>query len=130
MEIIVRVNHTRLLRPIVTYARKKFCKGVQRGILVLVITTSLVRGSQLSSLCSTILNQYFKLFYASKLRRGLVQWNSYYRRRLRTVDLLIKMVCFVTMGKYSYSLKSTLSKLVRTRRSTVLIVQFQLGFPV
>ncbi len=51
--------------------------------------------------------------------------NSYWSERLSTVDLLIKIGCFVKMEKYSFSLKSIWSKLVRTRRSTVLILPLQ-----
>jgi hypothetical protein len=42
--------------------------------------------------------------------------------RLSTVDLLIKIGCFVKMEKHSSSMKSSLGKLVRTRRLTVLIL--------
>ncbi len=49
--------------------------------------------------------------------------------RPSTVDLLIKRGDFVKRDKYSFSMKSSLSKLVSTRRSTVLILPLQKGFP-
>ena len=45
------------------------------------------------------------------------------REGFGTVDLLIKIGCFVK--KISFSMKSSLSELVRTRRSTVLILSLQ-----
>ncbi len=46
--------------------------------------------------------------------------SPYWRRRLSTVDLLVKIGCFCKQEKYSWSMKSTLSEfLVSTRRSTV-----------
>jgi len=41
------------------------------------------------------------------------------------VDLLTKIGCFVKMEKYSFSMKSEWSKLVRIRRSIVLILPLQ-----
>ncbi len=43
--------------------------------------------------------------------------SSYWRWRLSTVNLHIKIGCFVKKGKFSFSLKSSCSKLVSTRRS-------------
>jgi hypothetical protein len=68
----------------------------------------------------------FVFFVASLAGAG----NSYWRGRLCTVDLLIKVGCFVKQRKFSFSLKSSWFKLVSTRRSTVLTVPpFQLGIP-
>ncbi len=46
--------------------------------------------------------------------------------RLSTVNLLIKVVCFVS----KVNIKMTWLKLVRARRSTVLRLPLQEGFPV
>ncbi len=54
---------------------------------------------------------------------------SYWRGRLSTVDLLIKIGCFVNKEKYSFSMKRSWSELVSTRRSIVLILLLQQGFP-
>ncbi len=58
-------------------------------------------------------------------RAGKPHW----RGRFSTVDLLIKIGCFVKKGKYSFSLKNSLSKLVSTRRLMVLSLPLQWGFP-
>jgi hypothetical protein len=49
----------------------------------------------------------------------------YWRGKISMVDLLIKKGCFVKKEKYSFSLKSSQSKLVSSRRSTVLILLLQ-----
>ncbi len=53
--------------------------------------------------------------------------NPYWRGRLGTADLLIKIGLLVK--KYSFSMKSSRSELVSRRRSTVMILSLQLGFP-
>ncbi len=45
-----------------------------------------------------------------------------------TVDLLIRIACFVKKKKYVSSIKISRSELVSTRRSIVLILSHQLGF--
>ncbi len=47
---------------------------------------------------------------------------------LSTVDLLIKIPCFVKRENYFLNVKSNLSKLVSTRRSTVSSLPLQQGF--
>ncbi len=49
--------------------------------------------------------------------------------RLTTIDLLIKLACFVTKVSNIFSLKMSRSELVITRRSTVLNLALQKGFP-
>jgi len=49
-----------------------------------------------------------------------VPGKSYWRGRLSTVDLLIKVACFVKKANNIFSIKISCSKLVRTRKSTVL----------
>ncbi len=51
--------------------------------------------------------------------------SSYWRGRLSTVDLLVKIAC----EENSFSTESILSELVSTRRSIVLIFPLQEGFP-
>jgi hypothetical protein len=46
------------------------------------------------------------------------------------VDLLIKVACFVKNPDNVSNIKSSLSKLVSTRRPTLLSLPLQLGFPV
>ncbi len=46
--------------------------------------------------------------------------NTDWRGRISTVDLLFKIACFVTMVNNIFNKKSSWSKLVRSRRSTVL----------
>ncbi len=55
--------------------------------------------------------------------------NPCWRDRLSTVDLLIKPSCFAK-DYYSLSMKSNWSEIVRIRRSIVLILTLQKGFPV
>jgi hypothetical protein len=55
--------------------------------------------------------------------------NPYWRGRLSTVDLLIKAACFVTKENRIFSTKTSWSKLVGTRRSTILNPPLQYGFP-
>jgi hypothetical protein len=43
--------------------------------------------------------------------------------RVSTVDLIIKIGCFVKNKKYSFSMNSSSSELVSTMRSTVLILR-------
>jgi hypothetical protein len=64
-------------------------------------------------------------FVTYKRAKYTLTGKSYLRERPSTVDLLVKMGCFVKTEKYCYTLKSSLSKLVRTRRSTVLILPLQ-----
>jgi hypothetical protein len=49
--------------------------------------------------------------------------------RLSTVDLLIKVACFVKKKNDIFNRKMSLSELVSTRRSTVLSLSLQLNFP-
>ncbi len=46
-----------------------------------------------------------------------------------TVDLLIKVACFVQKVKNIFNIKRTRSKIVSTRRSTVLSLPLQWDFP-
>ncbi len=67
-------------------------------------------------------------------RKGLkTTWhcpgNTNWRGRLSTVDLFIEVACFVDKINNILIIKSSRSKLVRTRRSTVLGLPLQLGFP-
>ncbi len=57
---------------------------------------------------------------------NVIPGNTNWRGRLSTVDLLIKVTCFV---KKVNSSKISWSKLVSTRRSTALIHPLQLVFP-
>jgi hypothetical protein len=50
--------------------------------------------------------------------------NPYLRARLSTLELLIKIVCFVKKEKYNLKI-ICLSELVSTRRSTVLTLPLQ-----
>ncbi len=54
--------------------------------------------------------------------------NTKWRGRLST-DLLNKVACFCKKVKTVLNIKSTWSKLVGTKRSTVLRLSLQLGFP-
>jgi hypothetical protein len=45
--------------------------------------------------------------------------------RLSTVDLLVKMACFVKKGENIFSVKSSSIELVSARRSIVLILPLQ-----
>ncbi len=49
--------------------------------------------------------------------------------RLSTVNLLIKVVCFVTKVSKIFNFKMSLSKLFSRFRSTVLSIPLQGGFP-
>jgi hypothetical protein len=51
------------------------------------------------------------------------------REMLSTLDLLIKVVCYEGKGRNIFSRKSTRSKLVCARRSTVSSHPLQYGFP-
>jgi hypothetical protein len=55
--------------------------------------------------------------------------NTNYGGRLSTIDLLIKVACFVKKEKYIFNIKMSYSKLVGTRRSTVLSLPLQQDFP-
>ncbi len=55
--------------------------------------------------------------------------NTNQRGRLSTLDLLIKLGCFISKVNNVFNLKSSCTKLVSTRRSTVLILPLQRGFP-
>jgi len=50
------------------------------------------------------------------------------RGRLSTVDPIIKVACFVKKVNYIFNLKKSWSKLVSTRRLTVLSLPLQIGF--
>ncbi len=52
-------------------------------------------------------------------------WNTNRRGRLSTVDLLIKVACFVTKAVYIFDIKTSRSKLVSIRKSTVLGLPLQ-----
>ncbi len=54
--------------------------------------------------------------------------NTNWRGRFGTLDLLIKVACFVTLVNKVFKFKSSWTKLVKTR-STVLILPLQWGFP-
>jgi hypothetical protein len=54
---------------------------------------------------------------------------SNWRGKLSTVDLLIKVICFVKKLKNIFKLKSSWSKPVSTKKSTVHNISLQLGFP-
>ncbi len=56
--------------------------------------------------------------------------NTNWKGRLSTVDLLIKVAHFVTKDNNSFRIKLSLSKVVSTRRSTVLSLPLQRGFAV
>jgi hypothetical protein len=67
-------------------------------------------------------------------RKGLkTTWhcpgNTNWRGRLSTVDLFIEVACFVDKVNNIFIIKSSRSKLVSTRRSTVLSPPLQLVFP-
>jgi hypothetical protein len=47
-----------------------------------------------------------------------------------TIDLLIKVARFISMVNNIFNMKRNRSKLVSTRRSTVLSLSLQLVFPV
>ncbi len=54
--------------------------------------------------------------------------NTKWRGMLSTVDLLINVACFVTQVNNIFHIKSSCSKLVSTRRSSVLSIPFSKGF--
>ncbi len=68
-----------------------------------------------------------KVLLMSSVKWWHLAGNPYWRGRLSTVDLLIKIGCLVK--KISFSFKSSWSELVSTWRSTVLRLLPQLVFP-
>jgi hypothetical protein len=65
------------------------------------------------------------LDYFSKIERGNTNWG----RRLHIVYLHIIVACFVNRVNYIFNINRSWSKLVSTRRSTVLSLLLQLVFP-
>ncbi len=74
-----------------------------------------------------------RLFLRDKLERlscFVPPGNSYWRGRLSAVDLLIKITCFAKHINNMFIIKRSWSKLVNTRRSTVVLIHpLQLDFP-
>jgi len=59
----------------------------------------------------------------------LLTRNAYWRGRLSTVDLLIKIACFVKKKNILFSIKSIWFEPVSAKMPTVLILPLQLEFP-
>ncbi len=69
----------------------------------------------------------------SDLRNLSILWvspgNTYWGGRLSTIDLLTKTGCFVTWVNNIFNIKRSWSKLLSTRRSTVLSLPLPQDFP-
>ncbi len=85
----------------------KLTLGLQNKIWMTKYSTNVLR-------CAT--DKFSKWAYAG---------NSYWRGRLCTVDLLIKVGSLVKMVNNIFSMKRSWSKLESTRRSTMLILPLQ-----
>ncbi len=108
-------TNTSLLRKSVNYGRKKFySRGPwsKRWLALFSLWQFLIS-------CSRHPRSY------STPRPGNTNWKG----RLSTVDLLINVAFFVTQVNIFFCLKINWSKRVSVRRSSVLILPLQQGFP-
>jgi len=73
----------------------------------------------------------FKILISSAETRSIDghKGNTYWGGRLSTVDLTFKVVCFAKNMNNIFNIKRSWSKLVSTRRSTVLSLFLQWDFP-
>jgi len=80
-----------------------------------------------ASLCS-LSTYWVSLCWVSQIQNHMAG-NTNWRGRISTRDLLINVACFKTNVNNIFNLKSSWSKPDSTRRSTVLYLPFQWGFP-
>ncbi len=97
---------------------------VRLGLTWLTIENTLAYYNMSESNCR---QKFYKIGPPSAMspKTGNTNWGG----RLRTVDLFFRVACFVKKWKTVFSIKSRRSKLVSTRRSTVLSLPPSVSVP-